>query len=83
MSIELQVITIVQAVLGLPTTAPPLTRQSRLLGAVTALDSLAVVNILGQLEHTFGFLVDDTALSAAVFADVDALCRYVEAKLGA
>ncbi len=81
MSIELQVMTIVRAVLGLSATATPLTRQSRLLGAMTALDSLAVANILGQLESTFGFLVDDSALSAAVFADIDSLCRYVEAKL--
>lgn len=66
-------------VLGLPA-AFPLERQTPLLGAVAALDSVAVVTVLAECEASFGFTVADDELSAAVFATVGSLLDWVGAR---
>ena len=66
-------------VLGLPA-AFPLERNTMLLGAVSALDSVAVVTLLNECETTFGFVVADEELSAEVFTSVGTLVDWVSAR---
>lgn len=61
--------------------AETLTRESRLLGAVPELDSMAVVTLLTAMEEQFNFTVEDDDISADTFATFGSLVDFVEAKL--
>ncbi|MCB1864016.1 MAG: acyl carrier protein [Chromatiales bacterium] len=52
-----------------------------LLGALPEFDSMAVVAVLTAIEDTFGFAVEDDAISADDFASVGSLCSFVEGQL--
>ena len=42
---------------------------------------MAVVAVLTAIEDTFGFAVEDDAISADDFASVGSLCSFVEGQL--
>lgn len=46
------------------------------------LDSLAIVNLIRQLEATFSFLVPEEELTAPNFENVAAIARLVRRQLG-
>lgn len=52
-----------------------------LMGAIPEFDSMAVVNILTQLENHYGFMIDDDEIDAEVFTTVASLIEFVEQKL--
>jgi acyl carrier protein len=79
MAIEAALLALLREVLGLPA-AFPLERHTLLLGAVSALDSMAVVTLLDECETTFGFTVADDELSAEVFTSVGTLVDWVAAR---
>lgn len=56
---------------------------TRLLGSVPELDSMAVLTVLNAIEEQFGITVADDDISADTFATVGSLCAYVESKLAA
>jgi acyl carrier protein len=58
-----------------------LTENTRLLGALPELDSMAVVTILTAFEENFGFAIDDDEISADTFATFGTLAEFVERKL--
>ena len=58
-----------------------LNAQSRLLGAVPELDSLAVVNILTAVEDRFGVIIHDDEISAQTFSTFGSLVEFIETKL--
>ena len=58
-----------------------MTLETRLLGALPELDSMAVVTILTALEENFGFGVDDDEISADTFATLGSLTSFVDHKL--
>jgi acyl carrier protein len=66
--------------LSLGARADSLTTDSRLLGSVPELDSMAVVQIITMLESEFGITIDDDEMSAEVFATVGSLARFVTEK---
>jgi acyl carrier protein len=68
-------------VLGLGDRKASLNPESALMGGIPELDSMAVVNVLTALEEYFGISVDDDEISAATFASVGSLVRFVEEKL--
>jgi acyl carrier protein len=78
--LEAKLLTLLREVLGLPA-AFPLERHTLLLGAISALDSVAVVNLLEECETTFGFIVVDDELSAEVFTSVGTLVDWVAARV--
>ncbi len=53
---------------------------TRLLGALPELDSMAVVSILTAMEEAFDITVADDEVSAETFETVGSLARYVERK---
>lgn len=69
-------------VLGLPAHFV-LERSTPLLGALAALDSVAVVTLLGEFEDTFRFTVADAELSAEVFTTVGSLVDWVAERAAA
>lgn len=62
---------------GTSTFAP----ETRLLGSVAELDSMAVVSLITGLEDRFGFVVDDDEIDGETFATVGTLSRFVSGKL--
>ena len=77
--VEIRVAALLREVLGLPA-GFALERRTALLGALAALDSVAVVTLLGEFETVFGFSVADDELSAEVFASVGTLVDWVAAR---
>ncbi len=59
------------------------TSDTRLLGSVPELDSMAVLTVLTAIEEHFGITVADDDVSADTFATVGSLCDYVQQKLAA
>jgi acyl carrier protein len=55
--------------------------QTRLLGNLPELDSMAIINLITGLEEHFGFRVDDDEISADTFETVGTLCEFVTRKL--
>ncbi|MBT8144917.1 MAG: acyl carrier protein [Gammaproteobacteria bacterium] len=67
--------------LQLGESAASFTAETRLLGAVPELDSMAVVTVILSLEEHFGFEVDDDDISADEFATLGTLCEFVQSKV--
>ncbi|HEB97819.1 MAG TPA: acyl carrier protein [Sedimenticola thiotaurini] len=78
MSIEAEVIQVLEATLQLP--KGQLRGDSALLGALPEFDSMAVVNVIGALEENFGIEFDDDEISAEIFESVETLVQFVEEK---
>ena len=56
--------------------------QTRLLGSIPELDSMAVVNVIAALEEHFGIAVEDDEISAETFDTLGSLADFVANKLG-
>jgi acyl carrier protein len=61
--------------------ATALRESSPLLGALPELDSMAVVNVIGELENRYGFVVDDDEVNGDVFSTVGSLHEFVQRKM--
>jgi acyl carrier protein len=57
------------------------TPETRLLGNVPELDSIAVVSVITALEDDFGLTIADDEIDADLFATLGSLSRFVETKL--
>lgn len=77
-----QVIAVLDEVLSLNGRAASFDRQTRLLGAIPELDSMAVVALLTTLEERLGIVAADDEIDASTFASVGSLVDYVESQLG-
>ncbi len=67
--------------LQLGSRADALSDESRLLGHIPELDSMAVVTVITSIEESFGFVVDDDEISADSFETLGSLTRFVEQKI--
>ncbi|HEY8623475.1 MAG TPA: phosphopantetheine-binding protein [Casimicrobiaceae bacterium] len=72
---------IIGRVLDLGQRAPALTRETRLLGSIPELDSMAVATLITSLEEHFGFVIEDDEIDGTVFTTVGSLIDFVKAKL--
>ena len=61
--------------------ADALTADSRLLGEMPELDSMAVVAILTLIEEEFSIEVNDQDISADTFATVGSLARFLQERV--
>ena len=82
MDIKKEVLAILDEVLSLNGRAASFELDTALLGAVPALDSMAVVGVINMLEERFGFIVEDDEIDGTAFATVGSLVEFVEGKLG-
>ncbi len=72
---------ILGAVLNLNGGGASLGLDTRLLGNIPELDSMAVVNVVTAIEERLGVVFDDEEITAEVFETVGTLCELVERKL--
>ena len=82
MDTQAEVISILQATLGVAPGTIAAHPDTPVLGAIPEMDSMSVVSILTSLEEQYGLIVDDDEIDADVFATVGSLTRFVESKLG-
>jgi acyl carrier protein len=81
MAIFEETLDILDRTLSLGGRARRFSRETRLLGSLPELDSMAVVAIITGLEERFGFEVLDEEISADTFESVGSLVQLVETKL--
>jgi len=80
-SIETDVLRILDSVLSLQGRSASLRRDTPLLGALPELDSMAVLGIITALEERFAFIIHDDEIDSAVFATLGSLIDFVTGKL--
>ena len=83
MDVQRDVVAIVGRVLDLGERSAALGRETRLLGSIPELDSMAAATLLTSLEEHFGFVIADDEIDGSTFATVGALVAFVEGKLAA
>lgn len=83
MSLEKEVLHLLDEVLSLDGRAQRFTPQTPLLGALPELDSMAVVGLLTALEERYGFVIVDDEISGGIFETVATFTAFVQGKLDA
>ena len=69
-------------VLGLsPARADALDSESGLFGTLPELDSMAVANLLTELEDRLGIIIEDDELDGEMLESFGSLTRFLEAKV--
>ncbi len=81
MTIQKEVLSLLDEILSLNGRSSAFTRDTPLLGAIPELDSMAVVALITGFEERFGFSVDDDDIEGSTFATVGSLIDFVEGKL--
>jgi acyl carrier protein len=71
------------SVLSLKGRAVTFKDDTRLLGGLPELDSMAVASVLTSLEERFGFTIHDDEIDGSTFETVGSLVAYVRGKLEA
>jgi acyl carrier protein len=72
---------VVVATLGLHDGALPLDTSTPLLGSVPELDSMAVLELVHDLEERFDIVVEGEDMTADVFESLGSLAAFVDSKL--
>jgi len=80
MNVEVEVRDVLGKVLQLGDRTQTLHSDSRLLGALPELDSMAVVAVITQLEEHFGVVFDDDEISANTFTTLGNLVELIRSK---
>jgi acyl carrier protein len=75
--------TILRDSLQLGRRADGLAPETRLLGSLPELDSMAVLTVLTALEERFGITIEDDDINADTFATVASLCAFIDQKRAA
>ena len=83
MDVDNEVIGVIGRVLDLGQRAPAFARETRLLGSLPELDSMAVATLITSLEEHFGFVIEDDEIDGTVFTTVGSLIDFVNEKLTA
>jgi acyl carrier protein len=81
MSLQKEIIDIINDVLMLDGNTDDFDGDTGLLGSIPEFDSIAVVSLVTALEEEFGCTFDDDELNADVFATVGSLTTVVQQKL--
>lgn len=76
-----EVLATLDEVLGLNGRAASFSLDTPLLGAIPELDSMAVVSLVAGLEDRFGISIGDDELEGSIFATVESLMAFVQAKV--
>lgn len=82
LNIQQEILTMLDEVLGLRGRSATMAGDSRLLGAVPELDSMAVVAVLSALEERFGIVIEDDEVEGGMFETVGSLAEFVAGKVG-
>jgi acyl carrier protein len=71
----------VVSALGVEERADTIDAETRLLGSLPELDSMAVLVLVHDLEQRFDIIVEDEDLSADIFDTLHSLAAFVDRKL--
>jgi acyl carrier protein len=82
MSTQQKILSVLDQALGLKGRAQTFAASTPLLGALPELDSLGVGGLIVNLEKTFQISIDDDEIDGAVFATVQSLSDFIDAKIG-
>jgi acyl carrier protein len=63
--------------------ADALRPETRLLGSLPELDSMAVLTVLTAIEERFDITIEDDDINADTFATVASLCAFIDQKRAA
>lgn len=80
LNITTEVIAILDDVLSLHGSGAAFTPETPLLGAIAALDSMAVVALITTLEDRFGWTIHDDEIDGSTFATLGSLVDFVSQK---
>lgn len=80
MTTQQEVLEMLDAELELGGRARGFSAETRLMGDLPELDSMAVAYVVAAMEERFGIRVADDEISASVFATVGSLVTFIEAK---
>jgi acyl carrier protein len=75
-----QIVRLLGDVLQLGPRAASLKAETPLLGNIPELDSMAVLNVIEEIERRFGITIDDDDMQADVFESVATLHKFVSQK---
>lgn len=78
-----EVIALLDRVLGLNGRGRAFTRDTRLLGAIPELDSMAVATLLTSVEERFDVTIEDDEVDGTAFATVGSFVDFVDRKRSA
>ena len=81
MNVRDEVVRVLDTALGLDGRAAGFSDTTPLMGSLPALDSMAVVTIIGNLEERFGITVEDDDIDGSTFATLGSLVTFVSNKL--
>jgi len=81
LDVQRDVITLVGRVLDLGERSAKFGPETRLLGSIPELDSMAAATLLTSLEEHFGFVIADDEIDGSTFATIGSLVQFVEGKL--
>lgn len=81
LNVQQELLGLLDEVLSLRGRGALMTSDSKLLGAVPELDSMAVVAVLSAMEERFGITIDDDEIEGSAFATVGSLVDFVASKL--
>jgi acyl carrier protein len=76
-----EVVRVLDTALGLDGRAAAFSDATPLMGNLPALDSMAVVTIIGNLEERFGISIEDDDIDGSTFATLGSLVAFVSNKL--
>ena len=68
-------------VLNLGARAQNFHADTALIGSLPELDSMAVINVIANLEEHFGITVEDDEISAKTFETLGSLASFIDDKL--
>ena len=83
MNIEAQVRRVLDEVLSLGGRSTSFQRETRLLGAVPELDSMAVVSLITAIEERFGISIGDDEIDGSAFETFGTLTDFVASRVDA
>ena len=81
MSVQQDVLRVLDDVLMLNGRAAGMNAQTELLGALPELDSVSVMGVIAGLEQSFGITVTADELDASAFETVGSLSQFIEQKV--
>jgi len=82
-TIEKDLLVLLDTSLGLAGKGLDFVPETRLLGALPTFDSMAIINLITGLEAHFGIRVADDEIEGSLFATVGSLLDFVRMKLDA
>jgi acyl carrier protein len=81
LNVQREVVSLLGRVLDLGDAAAAFGPETRLLGSIPELDSMAAATLLTSLEEHFGFVIADDEIDGSTFATIGSLVQFVEGKL--